>query len=181
MTAIPEPSNPQLEARLGFLVPTLVLIALVAVVLAVAAVAVGVQSPPSSTLESVTSDPKPSDIEGAYLGFWEAYGQALRNLDGNGLELVATGDALDELSSQVERQAASNIPIAVEIDHDYTITLLGSEIALVRDSYVSRSVPLDPESGERAGDSADRSIANAYVLRLEGERWKVALILRSFR
>lgn len=132
---------------------------------------------PSTTSTSVALTPE-QEVEAAYLRSWEVYAKAVRELDPSGLEESYTGDALETVRREVERYAAARTPVRVAVDHQVTVQILKDGSAAVFDTYVNHSVFVDPVTGEPTEEDTAQTVDEAYSLRREGGRWKVASIVR---
>ncbi len=117
------------------------------------------------------------DVERAYLAYWDAYTEALLNLDPTPFDDVTTGEALRTSRSLVQDQAASNQPVRVRVEHKYQIAVVREDFATIDDTFISHSVRLDPKTQEPIEPDPKTSIRNSYTLRKVGGKWKVTEII----
>lgn len=148
-----------------------------------AAVVVGIlvtrggRNPASNQSPTPTAATIESEVEQAYLDYWEARTEALLKLDDAPLEAVTTGEALESSRQLVDRQRQANQPVRVRVEHNYKVVMRSNTEAVVDDSLISQSVRLDPQTKEPIEPDPNTTIRNTYTLRkLEG-RWKVAEII----
>lgn len=118
-----------------------------------------------------------AQVERAYLGFWKAWGTANETLDPSVLEEAMTGEALDEARSLIEEARTKNEPVRIRVQHDYRIAIVNDATATVDDTFVDRSVRLDPKTKEPTGTEANKSLRNSYTLKKVDGKWKVAEII----
>lgn len=116
------------------------------------------------------------DVEQAYLRFWDVLAKANENLDTSGLPEVLSGPALDQAKALVEEARQKNEPIRTVVEHDYRISIT-PEFASVDDSFVDRSVRLDPQTKEPVGPPANKMVHNSYTLKKVDGKWKVTEII----
>lgn len=125
---------------------------------------------------SSPQDPR-ADVEQAYLRFWDAWIEANENLDTKKLAEVLTGRALTEAEALIAEARAANDPVRVRVTHAYEVRLINPETASVEDTFVDRSVRLNPSSGLETGPPQDKTIRNSYTLTKVEGKWKVAEII----
>ena len=127
-----------------------------------------------------TTAPLSEQVEDAYLASWRAYERAVRNLDAGGLARAYAEDALETVVKEVQRRRREGAPVRVDVEHSVTVQVLASGTdALVRDQYVTRSVRLDPQTGEPAEPVSPETVRETYQMKLLGDRWKVTAIVRA--
>ena len=132
----------------------------------------------SSSSTSTTKQPTTpeEEVEAAYLRSWDVYAKAVRDLDPSGLEEAFAMDALELLRAEVERLKNDGTPAEIDVEHDFEIESANATTALVFDTYISNSVLLDPETGERTERGPPDTVRKAYQLERAGGIWKVVFI-----
>lgn len=139
------------------------------------------QSPDRSSGPSESPTPAATEervqVEKAYLRFWDAWAKANETLDPTVLDDAMTGEALAQARALVEEGRAKNEPIRIRVEHNYHIVITHESLATVEDSFLDRSVELEPETGQPVGPEVNETIRNSYTLKKEGGTWKVAEII----
>ena len=126
---------------------------------------------------SPTSTDVRTQVEQAYLNAWDVWAYALLRLDTSRLPDVLTGNALDTINTQVERQRGRNQPVRVSAEHDYMITLASDTRASVDDNYVNHNVRLDPETMEPIEEDPNERVRLTFIMTLVGGTWKISEIV----
>lgn len=125
--------------------------------------------------------PTPTDVraqvEQAYLNAWDVWADALLRLDTSRLPDVLTGNALETIATQVERQRDRNQPVRVSVEHDYKITLASETRASVDDNYVNHNVRLDPETMEPIEEDPNERVRLTFTMTPVGGTWKISEII----
>lgn len=127
----------------------------------------------TSTTEALTPE---EEVEAAYLRSWEVYAEAVRELDDSRLDEVYAGDALQLRREELADYRAANSPVVVDVEHDYSVSIFTEGRALVVDSYLNRSVFIDPETAEPTEPPPNEVVNRQYELRLTGGTWKVVYV-----
>lgn len=129
--------------------------------------------------------PSPTDvrtqIEQAYLHFWDVYEEAALSLDAKGFERVATGEALKTLTTQIEQQKSKNQPVRLRVEHNYEILYplpgAGDDTASVDDHYINHSVRLDPKTREPIEPDPNAQTHDTVTLKKVNGQWLVTEII----
>lgn len=128
------------------------------------------------------ADPR-SEIEQAYLRFWNVYARASLELEPDLMDEVAIGEALSGLKAQIEEQRNKNQPVRVRVEHNYQVAFpipgQAEDVASVDDRYVTHSVRLDPETMEPIEPDPNAPTHHTYTLRKVDGTWKVAEIIEQ--
>lgn len=132
--------------------------------------------PTGSPTNSPSTEEIKAQVESAYLRYWTVWTEAAEELDPSILDEVMTGPALEKARETIEAARERNDPIRIRVEHNYQI-LLVPEFATVDDTFVDRSVRLDPETRQPVGPESNETTRNSYTLRKVGDRWKVAEII----
>lgn len=127
----------------------------------------------TSTTEAMTPE---EEVEAAYLRSWEVYAEAALSLDQSELDSVYAKDALEIVRADIARFRRDNTPARFSVEHDYTITIGASGVAVVRDDYVNHSVLLDAQTLEPIEPDPNKVIAEVYLLEEVNGRWMVVNI-----
>lgn len=131
---------------------------------------------------SSPADPR-SEIEQAYLRFWEVYARASLELKPELMDEVAMGGALDVLKSQIDQQRNKNQPVRVRVEHNYQIVFpiprQPEDVASVDDRYINHSVRLDPKTMDPIEADPNTPTHDTYTLRKVDGTWKVAEIIEQ--
>lgn len=127
----------------------------------------------TSTAKALTPE---EEVEAAYLRSWDVYAKAMRTLDVSQLGVVYADEALVLRREEVAGLEQANTPARMRVEHDYSISLLASDRALVVDSYRNHSVTLDPQTGEASEPDPNNLLRRKYDLRKEGGRWLVVRV-----
>lgn len=133
-------------------------------------------STPSESPTPVATEER-LQVERAYLRFWDAWAKANESLDPTVLDKVMTGEALEQARVLVEEGRAKNAPIRIRVEHNYHIAITHESLATVEDSFLDRSVDLDPETRQPVGPEVNETIRNSYTLKKVNGIWKVAEII----
>ena len=129
-------------------------------------------SRPTTTSSSVALTPE-QEVEAAYLRSWDVYAKAVRELDPGGLDAAYTAEALETVRAEVERYAAADTPVVVDVDHDITVGVLTDSDAQVHDRYVSRTHRIR-QDGTPIDDPTDESTyEEKYRLKRISGRWVI--------
>ncbi len=179
-SGVREPGN-EMTGRARTLVIGAILTGVVVGVLVVGYLLVGPGSRPGETPPSPRpTSPSPAttdvreEVERAYLRYWQVWTEANLKLDPDLLDEVMTGEALQKARGVIER--ANNEPVSIRVSHSYRITIL-SDAASIEDTFVDRSVRVDPRTGKPIGPEQNETIRNGYTLKKVDETWKVSFIV----
>lgn len=147
---------------------------------ATATATVTVTVPTPTATSEPTETPAASiedEVAEAYLAHWDAYADAVLNLDISLVEDYATGEELEAIRSEIEQLRADGVALRVVVEHDFVVASVEDSRAVVLDEIVSNSFYVDPETkqpdeGEGSGDVL------RYATHLEriDERWIVARV-----
>ena len=135
-------------------------------------------SSPTATASTSAGTPSPSieDVIGdAYLAYWDAYADALLNLDASLVDGVVQGEELQRISDEIDELSRDEIALRVVVEHDFAVVEMDDESARVIDRYVDKSFYVDPQT--KAPASADVPgvvVTDSYELQLnEAGDWVV--------
>jgi len=119
------------------------------------------------------------EVSEAYLRYWEAYGEALLNLDVRLAEGVASGQELQRIREEIETLRSQGVALRVVVEHNSAILEASENSAVVFDEIVNNSFYIDPETKEPPVGSGSGEILRDtfYFEKIDG-RW---MVVRSTR
>jgi ARC6-like protein len=126
---------------------------------------------------TVTSTDFKTQVEQAYLHYWDVYTEANLKLDTSRLGEVLTGEALKNVQDQIEAQKTKNQPVRIRVEHNYTIIPVDATTATVDDTYTNHSQRLDPRTGEPVDKDPNQRVQRTYTLKKVDGSWKVSFIV----
>jgi hypothetical protein len=89
-----------------------------------------------------------AEVSQAYLRYFQVSADALRALNPDGLDAVATGDELQFLKDEIEKDRAAGRALDTEVEHHFSVVQLQSDQADVADAYRDSSIFVDVKTGE---------------------------------
>ena len=131
---------------------------------------------PNSSLTPGAGDTR-TQIEQAYLRYWDVYADALLRLDTSRLGGVLTGEALDNVRRQVEEQRSKNEPVRVRVEHQHQILIVDQTTASVEDNYLNHTVRIDPQTKQPTEPDPNDRVRRTYTMKKVDGVWKVANII----
>lgn len=131
---------------------------------------------PNSSPTPATGDTR-TQIEQAYLRYWDVYADALISLDTSSLNEVLTGDALENVRRQVADQRSKNEPVRVRVEHDYRILIVDQATASVEDTYINHTVRVDPQTKQPTEPDPNDRVRRTYTMKKVDGVWKVSNII----
>ena len=134
-------------------------------------------SPSPNPSPTATSTDVKTQVERAYLHYWDVYTEANLNLDTSRLGEVLTGEALKNVQDQIDEQKSKNQPVRIRVEHKYSIVLVDEATATVDDTYVNHSQRLDPRTGEPVDEDPNQQVRRTYTLKKVDGSWKVSFIV----
>ena len=139
-------------------------------------------APPDTTERTTSTEAltPEEEVEAAYLKSWEIYTESLRDFDGSLYPEVYADEALSSRRAELERLKAANTPVRIEVEHDYSLQIVGEgEQAVVLDQYRNHSVLLDGETGEPIEDDPNTIVRRQYPMKRIDGKWKIVAILEA--
>lgn len=136
---------------------------------------------PARSFEPLIADPNlplADQVEAAYLFHWEVLLHAYRTGDTSQLPLVYAGEALEARIGEIEQNRSDGVLVGGYVEHNYEVTVLAEDSAVVIDGYRSYLVPLDSDSGDELGTPSGRQLLQEFQLESIDGRWLVVLTLR---
>ncbi|RJQ12103.1 MAG: hypothetical protein C4558_02335 [Dehalococcoidia bacterium] len=108
-------------------------------------------TPTPTTVTSATATPTPtatpsaeSQVSAAYLAYWEAYSQAVLNLDMSLMSKFAAGEELASIQAEIDGHRRDGVAARINVKHDFAIVELSERTATVVDQVTSQSFFVDP-------------------------------------
>lgn len=138
---------------------------------------------PVAEAPTVSRSPTPTpvdirtQVEQAYLAYWEEWTKANLSLDPARLELVAVPPALDALREAIESHRANGEPARVRVEHNYEILVIDANTASVDDNYINHTQRVDPASKEPIEPDPNSRHRKSHTLRKGEGLWKVSEIV----
>lgn len=144
-------------------------------------------TPTAATTETATASASPStptalptssveeQVSEAYLAYWEAYADALLNLDASLADQRTRGEERARIGGEIEELRTEGVALRVVIQHDFGITELGADSARIVDRYLDSSFSVDPATKlpETAEVPGVLIIDSFELARLESGEWIV--------
>ena len=127
--------------------------------------------------------PTPSpeeEVEEAYLDYWEAYADAVLNLDASLVEGFATGEELERLRAEVETLESDGVAVRVVVEHDMLVTLTSDTAGTVIDEVTNNSFYVDATTKEPStAPGTGEVLRNTFFLERIDGRWMVTRGVRE--
>jgi hypothetical protein len=129
-----------------------------------------------------TPTPTPSledQVSEAYLNYWDAYSDALFELDATLAQGVASGEELDRIREEIDDLRSQGLALKTVVEHDFVIVEASEGSATLLDEIVNNSFFIDAETKEppQAEGSGEVLRDTFYLEKLEGQ-W---MVVRSTR
>lgn len=129
---------------------------------------------PSATAVATATQSIEDQVAEAYLAYWDAYADAVLNLDATLVEEFATGEELERLRAEVETLDNDGVAVRVVVEHDMLVTLISETEATVIDEVTNNSFHVDATTKEPAtAPGSGEVLRNTFFLELIDGRWIV--------
>ena len=123
-----------------------------------------------------------AEVSAAYLAYWDAYAEAVLNLDVSLVEGLAAGDELESIREEIEGLRAEGVAMRIVVEHDFMVVDLTATDAIVIDELVNNSFTVDPETKEPfEAEGAGNALRDTVRLELMDGRWVVVSGTRERR
>lgn len=137
-------------------------------------------TPSPTSTPPATATPTPSiedEVAAAYLAYWDAYSEALLNLDASLAEAWASGEELDRIREEIETLSADGVAARVTVGHDFTVVSTSDDRAVVIDEIFDQSFYVDPDTKEpETSDVPGRTVRDTYQMQRDADgAWVVVL------
>jgi hypothetical protein len=131
-----------------------------------------------SVISSQSPSPSPSResvVLEAYRRYWDAYGQAVLNLDPHAVQDVASGEELESITEEIESLRARGLAARVQVTHNPAIIELTDTTATLYDEMINSSFYVNAQTKEpRVGTGDGATLTDVYYLQRIGDgTWKV--------
>ncbi|PKN81924.1 MAG: hypothetical protein CVU47_04935 [Chloroflexi bacterium HGW-Chloroflexi-9] len=127
---------------------------------------------PSAALED--------EVAEAYLAYWDAYADAVLNLDITYMDGFAVGEDLESIRQDIERLRSEGSAARIEIVHDFVVAAATSTSAVVIDHVVNESYLVDPVTKATiAGGGTGETLRYTFHLERIEDRWVVTRATRE--
>jgi hypothetical protein len=142
--------------------------------------------PPPTTVAAREFEPLIADpslpirdqVEVAYLFHWEVLLDAYRTGDTSRLELAYTANAAATRSTEIQRNVSAGFVVGGSVEHNFEVSVLGEDHAIVVDGYRNYLVRLEPTTGDPLGEPTGEESLYEYEFRKVGDRWLVNDVIR---
>src|SRR5690606_31328392 len=106
-------------------------------------------------------------VEAAYLRSWDVYADAVYNLelDEEALAEVFADEHLELVRSEILGRIDDKRAAHARIDHNYKVTVLDQDTAIVADRLTNHQVLVDPDTKEPLEDDPNEDRADLATLR----------------
>jgi len=144
------------------------------------------ESTPTSTATSTQTGsptntpalgPTPSveeEVEAAYLAYWDAYSEAVLNLDPSLVEDFAAGEELESIRQEIEQLRTDGVALRVVVEHDLLVIPTSETAATVVDEAVNNSFFVDPVTKDPPeAEGSGEVIRYTFFLEPQEGRWVV--------
>ncbi|MCA9849725.1 MAG: hypothetical protein KC461_03665 [Dehalococcoidia bacterium] len=122
------------------------------------------------------------EVAEAYLAYWDAYAEAVLNLDASLVEGFAAGEELESIREEIEELRAEGVAMRVVVEHDFAVVDVTSTDAIVIDELVNNSFTVDPETKEPPeAEGSGNALRDTVTLELIDGRWVVVSGTRESR
>lgn len=142
-------------------------------------VATATTSTPTTAVATTTPDAE-AEVAQAYLAHWDAYADAVLNLDVSLVEESAVGEELDAIREEIEQLRADGLALRVDVEHDFLVAEVSETSAVLIDQIVNNSFYVDAETKEPPeGEGSGEVLRHIVELELIDGRWVVARVTQE--
>jgi hypothetical protein len=144
-----------------------------------AATATVTAAPTQTPAATATVSPE-EEVEAAYLRYWDAYADALYNLDTSRLTDVMTGPRLERALNEVKQLRDQGRAVRIVVENHPVVVQMESDRAVVYDEYENRSYFIDPTTKEALSRTeGSQTIRDTVTLTRVGQTWEVLDAVRE--
>lgn len=135
---------------------------------------------PSVTSGRPTATLSPEEeATNAYLRYWDAYAQAVLNLDASFVQGIATGEELRRIQDEIEELRSQGQAVRIRVEHNYAIVEASADSVVLLDEITNNSFLVDANSKEPTDASGSGEVLrDTFYLEKTGDAW---LVVRSTR
>jgi hypothetical protein len=137
-------------------------------------------SPPvTATAEATPTPTVEEEATQAYLAYWDAYAQAVLNLDASPLQDVAGGEELQRIQDEIEDLRSEGSAARIRVEHDYVIVESSPDSVVLIDEITNNSFLVDADTKEPTdAPGSGEILRDTFYLEKTGDTW---LVVRSTR
>jgi hypothetical protein len=119
------------------------------------------------------------EVGDAYLRYWEAYGEALLELDPTLAEGVAAGEELERIREEIETLRSQGVALRTVVEHNFVVVEASPDSASLVDELTNNSFYVDPETKQPSQASGSGEVLrDTFFFEKVGGRW---VVVRSSR
>ena len=119
------------------------------------------------------------EVSQAYLHYWDAYSQALLNLDATLVEDVASGERLQLIRDEIEGLRSQGLALRTVVTHNPVILQASESSAVLYDEIVNNSFYVDPQTKDPpVAPGSGEILRDTYYLESTNGQW---MVVRSTR
>ena len=129
-------------------------------------------SSPTHTAQATPTPSVEDEVAAAYLAYWDAYGEAVLNLDASLVQGFAAGEELQSIRDEIEQLEADGVALRVVVEHDFLVIPTSEMTATVVDEVTNNSFYVDPVTKDppEAEGSGDVLRDTVFMEKVDG-RW----------
>jgi hypothetical protein len=119
------------------------------------------------------------EVSQGYLRYWDAYSQALLNLDATLVEDVASGERLQLIRDEIEGLRSQGLALRTVVTHNPVILQASESSAVLYDEIVNNSFYVDPQTKDPpVAPGSGEILRDTYYLESTNGQW---MVVRSTR
>jgi len=119
------------------------------------------------------------EVSQGYLRYWDAYSQALLNLDATLVEDVASGERLQLIRDEIEGLRSQGLALRTVVTHNPVILQASESSAVLYDEIVNNSFYVDPQTQDPpVAPGSGEILRDTYYLESTNGQW---MVVRSTR
>ena len=146
----------------------------------------GEPSPSPSPAVTATAETTPTptlsveeEATQAYLGYWDAYAQAVLKLDASLMQGVAGGEELQRIQDEIEEMRSQGSAVRIRVEHNYAIVDSSADSVVLFDEITNNSFLVDADTKEPTdAPGSGEILRDSFYLEKAGDTW---LVVRSTR
>jgi hypothetical protein len=129
---------------------------------------------------AATATPSVEDeVMAAYARYWDAYSQALLNLDASLVEGVASGERLQLIRDEIEGLRSQGLALRTVVTHNPVILQASESSAVLFDEIVNNSFYVDPKTKDPPeAPGSGEILRDTYYFETINGQW---MVVRSTR
>jgi len=133
----------------------------------------------TATAEATPTPTIEEEATQAYLGYWDAYAQAVLNLDASLMQGVAGGEELQRIQDEIEELRSQGSAVRIRVEHNYAIVDSSPDSVVLFDETTNNSFLVDADSKEPTdAPGSGEILRDTFYLEKTGDTW---LVVRSTR